>query len=200
MPNFTHWNISTVWSKNVILFNANGCIFNIKWSYTIKNQENLWEVPFPFLKGKLTCPTSAPLNFYHMIDPLWSTTPALAYSRPDGPLTTPNSASIRSHLQCFLPHIGLNPADYNTRSFQRRCACHFLVSCMLLEAFKTLGDWTSDSIFDYLKPDTSQKMTLDLKEVLKYIINKSTILQTSSLNVEECFLIVLSKLWVHPMF
>ena len=76
--------------------------------------------------------------------------PAFAFYSAEGVTLAPTPAYIRSRFQTLLKNIGLPTTQFNTHSLRRSGACYLLSNETPLEVIKVLGDWKSDSVFDYL--------------------------------------------------
>ena len=83
---------------------------------------------------------------------------------PDSPLfsslvyTTPNAQSFRKRLSALLSLLGLQSEDFLTHSLRRGGATWLLNSGAPLHLIKVLGDWKSDSVLKYLKPDVNDSL------------------------------------------
>lgn len=158
-PYTSSWDPVKIVKRKDIWIKDSGCIINIRWSKTIQFKERLFCAALPRLDTPL-CPREALLHFLQTAGPIPADAPAWSFMTASNKLSVPTPASIRPRLQSLVVAIGLPPAQYNTHSLRRSGASHLLTSGVPLETIKVLGDWRSDSVFKYLKPTSSQQLTM----------------------------------------
>ena len=163
VPCESQWDPNKTLLRSDVSFGPQGCVLKLRWSKTIQFHQRVLEIPLPLLSGKVTCPVAALVHFFSKAGPMPDTVPAFAFRSPTGQLNVPTPANIRGRLAKLWLRLGLRSADFNTHSLRRSGASFLLSQGVPLEAIKTLGDWRSDCVFSYLKPNISQKFTLAKK-------------------------------------
>ncbi len=68
------------------------------------------------------------------------------------------STAFRVRLQTTLQKIGLSARDYGTHSLRRGGATWLFLSGVPVPTIKLLGDWKSDCVEQYLRPDVSDRL------------------------------------------
>jgi len=164
VPSTNSWDDDKILRRMDMEFSKSGGILNIRWSKTIQFKDKVLSVPLPLLKDNPLCPTSAILNFLTLVGMMPQDSPAFAFYSAEGAVTAPTPAAVRPRLQRLLARTGLTAAHFNTHSLRRSGACFLLSKGTPLEVIKVLGDWKSDSVYDYLKPSVDQKLALCNKE------------------------------------
>ena len=159
VPQLNNWAPAKSITRSDIDFHPNGCILNMRWTKTLQFRERVLQTALPSLSSEL-CPTSALLNFITLAGDVPPDAPAWAYIDQSGQLKVPTPASVRSRLHSLISALGLSTSDFNTHSLRRSGASHLLSAGVPLEVIKILGDWKSDSVFRYLKPDCSQRLSI----------------------------------------
>lgn len=133
-----------------------GCILSVRWSKTIQHRDRVLDVTLPFIKHDCICPTSAILRFFSQTSDVPSDCPLLSVCQKGKPhfLT---QETVRRRLKQLLASVGLASDRYGTHSLRRGGATWMLVSGVPLDMVKVLGDWKSDAVYQYLKPQTQDK-------------------------------------------
>lgn len=139
---------------------TSGLILSVKKSKTIQFNERTLEVAIPFIRDNPLCPTSAFLRFLGQSGTVKPSDPLLAYCSSEGKLHVLHKRTVLSKLKSILGNIGLNPTEYGTHSLRRGGATWLLLCGVSVPIIKTLGDWKTDCVFKYLKPDTLSKLRL----------------------------------------
>ena len=106
------------------------------------------------------CPTLALLTFITSAGQVPPSAPALAYRGVDGSLKVLTPATGHRRLHHLLTAMGLTAANYGTHSLCRSGATHLFMAGVPIATIPILGDWKSDSIYKYLKPDPMSKLAL----------------------------------------
>ena len=159
VPNVSNMDSHKSITRQDIEFHANGIILNIRWSKTLQFRERVLQTALPALENDL-CPTRAFLNFIKLAGPVPPNAPAWAFIDPLGQLRVPTSASVRTRLQSVFAAVGMSTKHFNTHSLRRSGASYLLAAKVPLETIKVLGDWKSDSVFKYLKPQPAQRLDM----------------------------------------
>lgn len=159
VPLATGWQPAKSITRSDIAFHHDGTIIQVRWSKTLQLRERVFEVALPIIDSAL-CPTRALLHFIRLAGPVPPHAPAWAYITPAGHLRVPTPDSVRSRLRTLFIAIGLPPSEFNSHSLRRSGATHLLSKNVPLEVIKVLGDWKSDAVFKYLKPQACQKLSL----------------------------------------
>lgn len=134
-----------------------GCVLTVRKSKVIQFQERLHEVVLPVIKNNPLCPTAAILNWLRHRGISAPNTPLFAHSGPSG-LHVLTSTAFRARLQTTLQKIGLSARDYGTHSLRRGGATWLFLSGVPVPTIKLLGDWKSDCVEQYLRPDVSDRL------------------------------------------
>ena len=139
-----------------------GMIIAIRRSKTIQFQERVLEVPVARCRNKTLCAV-------YWTERHFRETPApreaMAFRLPDG---TGGSYPLpygvyQSTLKLFAERSGLDPDSISSHSL-RRGGCTYLSMCgASLEELKTRGDWTSDTVFAYLKTPMAVRIMNDMR-------------------------------------
>jgi len=159
VPSATDWQPVKSITRSDIAFHHNGTILQIRWSKTLQLRDRVFEVALPILDSVM-CPTRALLHFIGLAGPVPPHAPAWSYITPAGHLQVPTPGSVRSRLRSLFRATGLPPSDFNSHSLRRSGATYLLSQNVPLEVIKVLGDWKSDSVFKYLKPLATQKLSI----------------------------------------
>ena len=67
---------------------------------------------------------------------------------------------MRRRLQLLLARIGLDAKEYGTHSLRRGGATFLMLCGVPLHTIKAIGDWHSDCVTRYLKPNPSSKLSV----------------------------------------
>lgn len=159
VPSKNCWDQAKIISREDIQFHASGCVLTIRWAKNLQLRDRTFQAAIPRLDNDI-CPTAALLNLLRVAGPLPPCAPAWAITLPGGGVDPPTPSTIRPRLQSLIAAIGKPPSEYNTHSLRRSGASHLLSLGVPLEAIKVLGDWKSDSVFRYLKPQSSQRLSM----------------------------------------
>ena len=157
VPNPDSWDPVKIIARQDITISPEGCVMGIRWAKNLQLRDRILHVALPRLNNDL-CPTFALLNMLRLAGPVPPAAPAWSLCPPQGPLTAPTPAWVRLRLQRLIAAIGLPPSEYNTHSLRRSGASHLLSSGVPCEVIKVLGDWKSDAVFRYLKPQPQQRL------------------------------------------
>ena len=164
VPSADSWDEHKILRRMDIEFRPTGGTLRIRWSKTIQFKDKVLIVALPVLKDNPLCPITAMIQFFTLAGKMPQDSPAFAFYSAEGVTLAPTPAYIRSRLQTLLKNIGLPTTQFNTHSLRRSGACYLLSNGTPLEVIKVLGDWKSDSVFDYLKPSVDQKLAMCNKE------------------------------------
>ena len=146
-------------TRKDIEFHPNGTILNIHWTKTLQFRQRVLQTALPLLNSAL-CPTAALIHFISLAGNVPADAPAWTYIDATGVPRPPTPSSIRSRLQDLFAAVGLPMTDFNTHSLRRSGASHLLAASVPVDVIKVIGDWRSDSVLRYLKPDSLQKLSL----------------------------------------
>lgn len=157
VPSPVNWNPVKSVTRADLQFHKNGTIIHLHWTKTLQFRERVLQTALPLLDTEV-CPTTALLRFIALAGNVPSHAPAWAYIDPRGQLCIPTQQGIRTRLKALLALSGLSTSDFNSHSLRRSGATHLFASQVPIETIKTLGDWKSDCVYKYLKPQESQKL------------------------------------------
>ena len=161
VPSNHTWDTVRILTRGDVRFTATGCVLRIRHSKTIQYQERVFEAVIPRLPDNPLCPSLAICRFMQQAGNLPTSAPALAFTQPSsGKMKTITPPQARSALHRLISAIGLNTSDYNTHSLRRSGATHLLSLGVPFEIIKILGDWKSDCVFKYLKPNAETKLSM----------------------------------------
>jgi hypothetical protein len=139
-----------------IIFSAQGCTLRFRGSKTIQFRERTFDVTLPYFANHPLCPVTAVIVFLRMAGQLPVDFPAFA-CRVNQKLRVLSASVFRARLRALLRQIGLSEQCYNTHSLRRGGATWLLMAGVSVPVIKILGDWKSDAVLRYLKPDTRGK-------------------------------------------
>lgn len=138
-----------------------GMVIRIRKSKTIQFQERVLEVPVAKCENKAICAVYWTVRHFRE-------TPAsgdeMAFRIPSeaGSLPLPYSA-YQATLKIFSKKAGLDHESISSHSL-RRGGCTYLSMCgASLEELKTRGDWSSDTVFAYLKTPLTVRIMNDMR-------------------------------------
>ena len=134
-----------------------GCILNVHKSKTNQFQERTVQIALPYMRGHPLCPTTAVLSFLGKAGDIVFHEPLFAVMH-NNKLKHLSQNYFRKSFSALLQSIGLQCDKYNTHSLRRGGATWLMCAGVPLEMIKAIGDWKSDSVFAYLKPDISEKL------------------------------------------
>ena len=160
VPCASDWDITRILTRGDIQITSHGCILTFRWSKTIQFRERTFQAVLPHLPNSSACPTTALINFLQLSGPLPDSAPGLAFRGVNGQVNVLTPAAARQRLQQVFLAMGLNSKDYSSHSLRRSGATHLLSAGVPIEVIKILGDWKSDCVFKYLKPNPSSKLEM----------------------------------------
>ena len=145
---------SSVTEKSVIkakdlTFTKKGAVLTIRSSKTIQFSERIHSVVLPLLPLHPLCPVSALRNFINNAGLPPPNTPL--FSIANQPAYT--AQLFRKKLTSILSEVVDSPKDFSTHSLRRGGATWLLNAGAPIHLIKLLGDWKSDAVFKYLKPN-----------------------------------------------
>ena len=156
-----HVNVNKTLTRKDISFTPQGCVLSFRHSKTIQFQERVFECVIPHLEGDPHhCPASLLLTFLSRAGNVPDSAPALSYFNPAKQLVTITTSQARDRFKHLLQAIGLSTRDHNTHSLRRSGASYLISAGVDLSVIKVLGDWRSDAVFKYLKPQTEDRLKL----------------------------------------
>lgn len=161
------WDTDKIVRRNDVYFTSNGCTLNVRYSKTNQFSEHSQIVVLPLIHDHPLCPTTSLLRFLSVAGQVPENYPLLSRQSAHGylPLT---QDTVRRRMQSLLASMGLSSAQYGTHSLRRGAATWLMVCGVPLHIIKTLGDWKSDCVYKYLKPDELQKFKI-MNEVSRYL-------------------------------
>lgn len=151
---------------------SKGIVLNIKRTKTIQCQERVLQVPLPYLGNHPLCPASALLSFLRLAGPLPHDLPLFSYSN-SGNIHTLTQEQVRTKLQRLLTVVGLPASQYGTHSLRRGGATWLILCGVPLSVVKALGDWKSDCVTKYIKPDTASRLDILNKVASEHLPKQS---------------------------
>lgn len=153
------WDTSHVLCRRDLSVTPTGCIIEQKHSKTNQFSERTHPVILPYIRDHTLCPTSALLKFLGRAGQVPPDAPLLARRCTTG-LAAFTEDTMRRRLHTLLSRLGLHAAEYGTHSL-RRGGATWLMSCGVpLHTIKSLGDWRSDCVQKYLKPNHLEKCSV----------------------------------------
>lgn len=145
-----------------------GIVLHVKQTKTIQCQERILQVPLPFLGNHPLCATSAVLSFLRLAGSLPQDLPLFTYV-DCGVVHLPTQEKVRTKLQKLLTVVGLPASQYGTHSLRRGGATWLIMSGVPLSVVKDLGDWKSDRVSQYIKPDTTSRLHIVQKAAAEHL-------------------------------
>ena len=103
------------------------------------------------------CPASVILQFLSMAGKVPYKLPLLTFQQSEQFIVLIQD-NVCKRLSTLLTKAGLPAAEYGTLSLRKGGATWLPSSVVLLEVIKAVGDWQSDCIERYLKPNVSEKL------------------------------------------
>ena len=145
-------------------FTQKGTVLTICSSKTIQFNERIHSVVLPMLPSHPLCPVSALRNFISIAG-LPSPTQPL-FSIANQPAYT--AQLFRKRLTSLVANIVDSPKDFSTHSLRRGGATWLLNAGAPFHLIKLLGDWKSDAVLKYLRPNVD-----DSHNVINSLASKS---------------------------
>lgn len=139
-----------------------GMIISIRRSKTIQFQERVLEVPVARCPDKALCAVFWTEKHFGQLP---APPEAMAFRLPvSGGTSSPMLYTIyQATLKLFSSEAGLDPVTISSHSL-RRGGCTYLSLCgATLEELRTRGDWSSDTVFLYLKTPLSVRIMNDIR-------------------------------------
>lgn len=153
----THSDVTHVLCRQDLHVTSQGCTLQLKHSKNNQFHERVHTVVLPHIKDHPLCPTAALLGFLSIAGKVPQEQPLLTVER-GGKLVSLMQGSVRRRLTSVLSQIGLPAKEYGTHSLRRGGATWLMNSGASLEEIKSVGDWRSDCVHKYLKPNASEKL------------------------------------------
>ena len=163
----TQWDKDNIVRRKDLCFTPKGCTLDLRHSKTNQFHERRQTVVLPLIRDHPLCPTTNLLRFISVAGQVPEEYPLLTYKCAQGfmPLT---QDTVRRRMQSLLMSMGLSGEQYGTHSLRRGAATWLMVCGVPLHIIKALGDWKSDCIFKYLKPDLLHKFKI-INDVASYL-------------------------------
>lgn len=139
-------------------FSEKGVILTVRSSKTIQCKERVLEVPLPYVADSSLCPTTAILHLLGRSKPNRDK-PLFAYDTING-YQGLTAAQVRQKLSQILARLGYHASDYGTHSLRRGGATWLILSGVPLPLVKAIGDWKSDCVLKYIKPNTNNRFDI----------------------------------------
>ena len=148
-------------SSSVVLagdlrFLPQGAVLKLRSSKTIQFRDRIHSVVLPHLPNHPLCPVTALRNLFSVAGTPPPTSPLFSCSSS----SAPTAQAFRQRLSRLLAIIGQSPEDFSTHSLRRGGATWLLNAGALLHLIKILGDWRSDCVLKYLRPDPADSLNL----------------------------------------
>ena len=137
-----------------LIFHKNGAVITICSSKTIQFKERLHSAVLPLFSNHPLCPVTALKNFLAVAGLPPQDAPLFSMSNH----SVLNAQAFRKRLALILASIGLPPCVYSTHSLRRGGATWLLNAGAPLHLIKVLGDWKSDTVLKYLKPNAKDSL------------------------------------------
>lgn len=143
------------------VFYSWGMIITIRKTKTIQFRQRKLQIPIAKCKDKRLCAVYWTDRHFRELP---STSDSLAFRIPHGSGSSPLTYNLyEKTLKVFVARAGMNPADFSSHSL-RRGGCTYLSMCgATLEELRTRGDWSSDTIFAYLKTPITHRIVHDMR-------------------------------------
>jgi integrase len=155
-PTRTQPNTDSVLRRRDLHISSKGCTLVLKHSKTNQFHEREHTVVLPYIRESPLCPTSALLNFLAVAGHVSQDEPILTFKK-SGHLVPLPQDTVRRRRSDLLSWIGVPVKEYGIHSLRRGGATWLLSSGVPLEVIKSLGDWRSDCVLNYLKPSVSDR-------------------------------------------
>ena len=139
-----------------------GLVLTIRKSKTIQFNERILEVPVARCCDPALCAVRwVELHFREL--PAEGGDAAFRLPAPGGGSSILTYAVYQSTLKVFAGRAGIDPGDISSHSL-RRGGCTFLAMCRAtVEELKTRGDWSSDTVYIYLKTPLETSILNDMR-------------------------------------
>jgi hypothetical protein len=151
-----------------------GLIIRLKWTKTYQGAHHPILIPLPRIRGSQLCPT---LAFQHMCTALPSTahnTPLLIYHSKGPQYTIVTTRMLAKQFNQLIHRLNLPPSTYTLHSLRKGGAtlCHSLG--VPLDLIKSHGTWSSNTVWTYLNPSSSQKSVIAnaMSQAVSATVNK----------------------------
>ena len=163
----TRWDVENTVRRQDLRITPNGCSMELRHSKTNQFKEHRQTVVLPLIPDHPLCPTTSLVRFISVSGNVPGEYPLLTYqcAHEFMPLT---QDVVRRRMQSLLASMGLESARYGTHSLRRGAATWLMVCGVPLHVIKTLGDWKSDCVFQYIKPDVLHKFKI-INDVSLYL-------------------------------
>jgi hypothetical protein len=145
--------------RSDLSFLGNGAVIMIRASKTIQCRERIHKAVLPNFAGHDLSPVAALKHFLSIAGSVPPCAPLFAYMS-GGRLVIPLASVVRRRLQCVMKSVGLDCSEFSTHSLRRGGATWLLSTGVPVQTIKVLGDWKSDSVFKYLTPSPSQRLSM----------------------------------------
>lgn len=142
-----------------LTISSEGCSIQQRHSKTNQYGERSHCIVLPYIRGHILCPVAAMLTFLGRAGAVPPNCPLLTRQSTTGlvPLT---QDVMRRRLTSMLRDIGLDTNEYGTHSLRRGGATWLMTCGVPLHTIKSIGDWKSDCVQKYLKPNLNEKFKL----------------------------------------
>lgn len=139
-----------------------GLIISIRRSKTIQFHERVLEVPVARCPNHLLCAVHWTERHFSEV-PAQPDAMAFRISGADGSSAPLTYQLYQSTLKLFSKRAGLDPDSVSSHSL-RRGGCTFLSMCgATLEELRSRGDWSTDTVFTYLKTPLTLRIVNDMR-------------------------------------
>ena len=142
--------------RNDIIFKTQGCVLLVRKSKTNQYQAKPHEVVLPYVPNSILCPVTALARYLSRTQAIPATSP-ISMGLNGSRHIALTQGNFRKRLTSALKDIGLPSELYNTHSLRRGGATWLLSTGVPLAMVKSIGDWASDAVFAYFKPNTDLK-------------------------------------------
>lgn len=139
-------------------YSEHGWILRIRQSKTVQFKERVQEVPLPRYPDSPICPSTALSTFLRRAGNVPDDAPLFTFASPSG-LQSLQEQVFRRRLRSLIQQTLSEPIEFNTHSLRRGGATWLMSQGAPLHVIRILGNWASDSIFKYLRPDIVFKQT-----------------------------------------
>ena len=139
-----------------------GLLINVRRSKTIQFKERELLIPIVYVDPPELCAAHWCYELFIRTNPLPGEG-AVRVPGPNGGFEPLTYQAYQATLKYFCAIIGLDPELFSSHSL-RRGGCTFLaMQGATIAEIRTRGDWSSESVYDYIKLPLSERIILDAK-------------------------------------
>ena len=154
--------------RSDVRVNTQGLLVRLKWTKTHQGSHKPVFISLPRIEGSILCPTRAYTQMVAAIPTRSAASPLLYYNNKGQPPTIVTTRMLAHQFQQLLVRLKLPPHVYTLHSLRKGGAtlCHTMG--MPLDKIKSHGTWSSDAVWSYINPDTTDISKAMLKAIRSY--------------------------------